>query len=167
MPAITTIRLRRGTAAQWNAANPVLAAGEVGVETNTRKFKFGNGTSAWTALDYAVGSVAVEGITIAWEDITGKPETFAPSAHTHSIDDITDYEAPAGTIVSETAPTGVDPGTIWYDSTSGTAYIFYDDFWVQLAPAVPGPVGPQGTAGEEGPQGPAGDAAFHPFLIGI
>ena len=47
------IQLRRGTAAEWAAANPVLAVGEPGVETDTGKQKFGNGTSTWTALPYA------------------------------------------------------------------------------------------------------------------
>ena len=43
---------RRGTAAQWTAANPILAAGEIGFETDTSKFKMGNGSSTWTALTY-------------------------------------------------------------------------------------------------------------------
>ena len=43
---------RRGTAAQWTAANPVLAAGEIGFETDTSKFKMGNGSSTWSALQY-------------------------------------------------------------------------------------------------------------------
>jgi hypothetical protein len=91
MPVQTSIRLRRGTAAQWTSTNPVLAAGEMGVETDTRKFKFGNGTSPWTSLAYGVGSVAAEGITIEWADITNKPATFPPSAHTHVKADITDF----------------------------------------------------------------------------
>lgn len=49
------IQLRRGTAAQWTSANPVLAQGELGVELDTLKFKFGDGTSTWTALGYAGG----------------------------------------------------------------------------------------------------------------
>jgi hypothetical protein len=47
------IQIRRGTAAQWTAANPTLAAGEMGVETDTRKTKIGTGSTAWTALAYA------------------------------------------------------------------------------------------------------------------
>lgn len=47
------IQLRRGTAAEWTAANPVLALGEPGVETDTGKQKFGNGTTAWAGLPYA------------------------------------------------------------------------------------------------------------------
>jgi hypothetical protein len=48
----TRMQQRRGTAAQWTAANPVLAAGEIGFETDTSKFKMGNGSSAWSALQY-------------------------------------------------------------------------------------------------------------------
>ncbi|NBW14124.1 MAG: hypothetical protein EBR82_39615 [Caulobacteraceae bacterium] len=47
-----TIKLRRGTAAQWTATNPVLAEGEFGAETDTRKFKIGNGVTAWNSLQY-------------------------------------------------------------------------------------------------------------------
>lgn len=55
------IQLRRGTAAEWAAANPVLAQGEPGVETDTGKQKFGNGVGTWTALPYA--SVGPTGAT--------------------------------------------------------------------------------------------------------
>jgi hypothetical protein len=48
----TRMQQRRGTAAQWTAANPILAAGEIGFETDTSKFKMGNGSSAWAALTY-------------------------------------------------------------------------------------------------------------------
>ena len=49
---MTKIIQRHDTAANWTAVNPVLAAGEMGVETDTNKFKFGNGTSAWSELAY-------------------------------------------------------------------------------------------------------------------
>jgi len=48
----TRMQQRRGTAAQWTAANPTLAAGEIGFETDTSKFKMGNGSSNWSALQY-------------------------------------------------------------------------------------------------------------------
>ena len=47
-----TIQLRRGTAAQWTAMNPVLAAGEMGTELDTGKAKVGDGTKTWVALSY-------------------------------------------------------------------------------------------------------------------
>lgn len=52
---MTKIIQRHDTAANWTAANPVLAAGEMGVETDTNKFKFGDGTTAWSGLAYAAG----------------------------------------------------------------------------------------------------------------
>lgn len=42
--------LRSGTAAEWASANPVLAAGEPGLETDTAIFKIGDGTTAWATL---------------------------------------------------------------------------------------------------------------------
>lgn len=50
------IRLRRATQAQWAASNPVLLAGELAVETDTRRLKVGDGTTAWTGLDYVEAS---------------------------------------------------------------------------------------------------------------
>ena len=53
------IQLRNDTAANWTSANPVLAQGEMGIETDTRKFKFGDGVTAWNSLAY--GFVGVPG----------------------------------------------------------------------------------------------------------
>jgi hypothetical protein len=47
------LQQRRDTAANWTANNPILAQGEIGLETDTDKWKMGNGSSAWTALAYA------------------------------------------------------------------------------------------------------------------
>jgi hypothetical protein len=52
-PAI--IRHRRDTAANWTSNNPVLEAGQLGLETDTLKIKFGDGTTAWNSLSYASG----------------------------------------------------------------------------------------------------------------
>jgi hypothetical protein len=52
MPAQTKIQIRRDTAANWTSTNPTLAAGELGLETNTGKIKAGDGSAAWTALGY-------------------------------------------------------------------------------------------------------------------
>ncbi len=51
------IQLRRGTAASWSSnGTVVLAAGEPGFETDTGKFKVGDGTTQWTSLPYAGGA---------------------------------------------------------------------------------------------------------------
>lgn len=45
--------LRRGLAATLASVNEVMLAGEMGLETDTRKFKFGDGVTAWNSLPYA------------------------------------------------------------------------------------------------------------------
>jgi hypothetical protein len=62
MSVVTQIQVRRGTAAQWTSANPTLAAGEIGFETDTGLMKCGNGTQAWTALGY-IGAGDITGVT--------------------------------------------------------------------------------------------------------
>lgn len=47
------IQLRRDTAANWTSANPVLAEGELGFETDTLLYKIGDGSTAWASLTYA------------------------------------------------------------------------------------------------------------------
>lgn len=44
------IRFRRGTTAQWSAANPVLLGGEPGIDLSLGVVKVGDGTTAWTSL---------------------------------------------------------------------------------------------------------------------
>lgn len=46
----TRIQLRRGTAANWRAINPVLAIGEPGFETDTGILRIGNGQTIFTSL---------------------------------------------------------------------------------------------------------------------
>jgi hypothetical protein len=48
----TRMQQRRGTAAQWTSADPILAAGEIGFETDTSQFKIGDGTNHWSDLSY-------------------------------------------------------------------------------------------------------------------
>lgn len=54
--AVTTnirFKVRGRTAAAWTSSNEVLLDRELGLETDTRKFKFGDGATAWNSLDYA------------------------------------------------------------------------------------------------------------------
>ena len=61
------IQLRRDTAANWTSSNPVLRAGELGIETDTLKFKIGNGSSTWTQItNYA--NVTTTGLSNSLSD---------------------------------------------------------------------------------------------------
>ena len=53
----TTIKFRRDTAINWNNVNPILAPGEPGLETDTAKIKYGNGTDRWRTLGYSYGGL--------------------------------------------------------------------------------------------------------------
>lgn len=58
MPRVNQIQLRRDAASAWTAVNPILAAGEVGLETDTRLMKAGDGTTNWNSLSYLASSIA-------------------------------------------------------------------------------------------------------------
>lgn len=49
----TRFQQRRGTAARWSVVNPILREGEIGLELDTRRIKFGDGITAWNDLEYS------------------------------------------------------------------------------------------------------------------
>ena len=59
------IQLRRDTAAAWTSANPTLAQGELGLETDTTYYKIGDGATAWNSLAYGsiVGTLVDDSVT--------------------------------------------------------------------------------------------------------
>ncbi len=69
MPAQTIIKLRRDTAATWDSTNPILSAGEMGIETDTGLHKFGDGTTAWGVLPYSTTSRVAQQV----KNTTGSP----------------------------------------------------------------------------------------------
>ena len=50
------IQIRRDTAANWTSANPTLAQGELGLETDTLKIKAGDGSTAWNSASYLINT---------------------------------------------------------------------------------------------------------------
>jgi hypothetical protein len=57
------IQLRRDVAANWAANNPLLLNGEIGIETDTLKFKIGNGTQRWNSItSYALKPGLANGV---------------------------------------------------------------------------------------------------------
>lgn len=59
---MATIRHRRATKLQWTAFDPVLAAGEIGFEIDTGKFKIGDGLTKWESLGYFLGEADVRSL---------------------------------------------------------------------------------------------------------
>ena len=72
---------RRDTAANWTTANPTLLAGELGYESDTGKWKVGDGSTAWTALAYTYWS-QISAYPLATADIANDAITADKLAHT-------------------------------------------------------------------------------------
>ena len=70
------------TELNWKTNDPVLLSGQVAFSSDKYgKYKVGDGVKTWNQLEYVKPS---------WSDITGKPNTFNPPAHTHTISQISD-----------------------------------------------------------------------------
>lgn len=68
----TRMQQRRGTAAQWIAANTLLAAGEIGFESDTDKFKMGDGSTLWADLPYFENADGIGGSLAEYIPLTQK-----------------------------------------------------------------------------------------------
>ena len=65
------IQIRGDSAANWSSVNPILADRELGFETDTRKFKFGNGVTAWSGLSYSASDASAAGMLSALLTVDG------------------------------------------------------------------------------------------------
>jgi hypothetical protein len=173
------IQLRGGTAAAWTAANPILAARELCVETDTGKFKVGDGTNRWTDLSYftqgAKGDKGDTGNTGA-AGTNGTDGTDGANAYIYlayaSADDGTDftttfdaalnYIAVKSTTVAIPAPAASDFAGLWknYKGATGAqgAQGIQGIQGIQGNQGIQGAQGIQGVKGNTGAQGPAGTA---------
>lgn len=64
------IQIRRGTLAEWQAANPILSNGEITFVTDENKIKIGNGTSSWSSLPYLEAAIDADSVVLG-QDTTG------------------------------------------------------------------------------------------------
>ena len=135
----TTIKLRRDTAANWTSANPILALGEPGLETNTRKIKYGDGVTAWNSLSYSngdsqsggagtitsiTGTGTIKGLTLTGSGTSGAVTLTLGGALSLSSSDITTalgYTPQGSGYATFTVSTGSASGggALSYNSDSG------------------------------------------------
>jgi hypothetical protein len=141
----TRMQQRRGTASQWTSANPILNAGEMGWESDTNKFKIGDGTNHWADLDYFIdvnstvnpafgSSITFEGATsndfettLAITDPTADrtitfPDATGTVALTSDISELSqdaiDSALTAGTGITKTYNDGANTLTLAVDTTT-------------------------------------------------
>jgi hypothetical protein len=84
------IQLRRGNASEWSSANPVLSDGEMGLDTTAKRFKVGNGSTAWNSLDYETTAVNDYSVTVPTSGWTGTD----PVSITVTVNGITSSDIP-------------------------------------------------------------------------
>jgi hypothetical protein len=146
------IQIRRGTAAQWTSANPILAIAEMGIETDTDLFKIGDGATNWNSLSYGgiqgptgptgpIGVTGPTGPTGADSTVTGPT---GPTGPTGAASTVTGPTGPAGVdgATGPTGPNGIDGATGPTGPTGPEG----------AASTVTGPTGPDGATGPTGPQ---------------
>jgi hypothetical protein len=84
--ALVKLQVRRDTAANWTASNPVLAAGEPGMETDTGKVKYGDGVRNWATLPYSSGvTLGSAAPPAAGSAAVGVSTEAARADHSHAL----------------------------------------------------------------------------------
>ena len=134
----TRMQQRRGTAAQWislnNGNGPILASGEIGFESDTNKFKIGDGINHWIDLDYFIDDAALNTSLGDYVEtaLLGAPNGVAQlnssgllvSSQIPNIDEITqdaiNTALVAGTGLDKTYNDGANTITLDIDSTVAT-----------------------------------------------
>ena len=120
MPRQTLIQNRRDIASKWTSVNPTLAVGEFGVETDTNKFKIGDGVTPWQNLAYQGASGLPTGGTsgqvlaklsssnydVAWQDLSGI--TVAATQLKHIVKNSTGATLTKGTVVYTSGANGTN-----------------------------------------------------------
>ena len=116
----TRIQLKHGLAASWTERNPVLLAGEIGIETDTLKMKVGDGTTHWSALGY-LGADANDILAIINEnrDSCTTVEVAEGQSDTEALATISNPKNGDIAVLSK---------VIYGDKKSYTAYV-YDNAW--------------------------------------
>lgn len=170
--AFIQFQFRRGTSTEWTTANPVLASAEIGIETDTKLFKIGDGTTSWTGLSYAglIGASGYSGYSgisgysgaqfvgssgySGFSGMSGAPGMGFAIAKTYSsVAALTADTSPSGITTGQFAI--IDTGNVQDPENSrlylwnGTSYQYTSDL-----------SGAQGIKGESGISGYSGFSGF-------
>ena len=126
----TKIQLRRGLAETWTSVNPILSEGEMGIETDTQKFKFGDGATEWSSLPYASSGSSGDIPTklsqlendcgfITMTDVEGKHYTTMSAVEAKKYTTMSAVEAKGYATLTDVAEAGYTKNTGTVKSVNG------------------------------------------------
>lgn len=127
----TRMQQRRGTASQWTSANPILNGGEIGWESDTNKFKIGDGTNHWADLDYFIDANSTVnpsfGTSIVFEGATADSYETTLQVTDPTADRTITLPNASGTVIttgnlSDITDIGVFTSTITIEGSTADAY---------------------------------------------
>jgi hypothetical protein len=136
----TRMQQRRGTASQWTSANPILNAGEIGWESDTNKFKIGDGTNHWANIDYFIDGNSTAnpafGTSIVFEGTTANDFETTLQVTDPTADRTITFPDVSGTVIttgnmSDLTAVGILTSSVVFEGTTA------DDFELTLAAGDP------------------------------
>lgn len=134
----TRIKLRRGTSLQWSSANPILSLGEFGYESNTTRFKIGDGVTPWNELDYNEQTITLTG------DVSGSgygliQVTVNDDSHNHTTATLPNFTEDVQDVVGAMLSGNTEDGlNVTYDDETGKINFDVDDFDISVSGDISG-----------------------------
>ena len=123
MPAQTVIKLRRDTTTNWESVDPTLTAGEIAFDVTAMKFKVGDGTSAWTDLEYSSDPDSIVGDLEAFASgAASAAEAAAISSANSYSDSLAENYDPAGSAAS-----ALEDAETYADGAASSAVTAHND----------------------------------------
>jgi hypothetical protein len=119
----TRMQQRRGTALQWTTADPILNAGEMGWESDTNKFKIGDGINHWDDLDYFLDAVALGGSIDDYVPLTQKDAASGVA----SLDADKNVYVPGSSIIIEGSSDNANETTLTVTNPTADRTITFPD----------------------------------------
>jgi hypothetical protein len=164
------IQMRRDTAANWTTANPTLALGEMGLETDTNLFKIGDGTTAWTSRVYG-GIQGADSTIPGPQGETGEDSTVPGPTGLQGDQGI---QGETGSDSTVAGPQGIqgdqgiqgETGLTGADSTVEGPAGLQGETGIQGVPGIQGVIGETGVQGIQGDQGIQGETGADSTVAG-
>lgn len=119
--------LRNGTSSEWITHDPVLYEGEIGLETDTNRFKIGNGSDLWTELPYIGVSKTGDSMSGILDMLNNKIINVSLPVNDKDASN-KEYVDKKGITQGDTPPVGGEEGQLWLDTSADStqATVFHN-----------------------------------------